>query len=86
MKTCKECQVTKPLNDFSKASGGNYYRTECKSCSNAMTKERNNLRKTYGMPSARYALSNKGMETRIVYAEQCLAPAFCLAWQIWPAR
>ncbi len=38
------------------------------------------------LPSARYALSNKGMETRIVYAEQCLAPAFCLAWQIWPAR
>jgi hypothetical protein len=55
MKTCKECQVTKPLSDFSKASGGNYHRTECKACSNAMTKERNALRKQYGMPNAGYA-------------------------------
>ncbi|NBR24629.1 MAG: hypothetical protein EBU08_12840 [Micrococcales bacterium] len=55
MKTCKECLTAKPLSDFSKASGGNYYRTECKACSNAMTKERNALRKQYGMPNAGYA-------------------------------
>lgn len=39
-----------------------------------------------GLPSARYALRTEDSESRVVYAEQCLSPAFCLAWQIWPAR
>jgi Group 4 capsule polysaccharide lipoprotein gfcB, YjbF len=39
-----------------------------------------------GLPSARYALRIEDNEPRVVYAEQCLSPVFCLAWQIWPAR
>ena len=39
-----------------------------------------------GLSSARYALRIEGSEPRVVYAEQCLSPTFCLAWQIWPAQ
>ena len=39
-----------------------------------------------GLPSARYALRIEDSEPRVVYAEQCLSPTFCLAWQIWPAQ
>ena len=38
-----------------------------------------------GLPSARYGLSEKSGEPRVVYGEQCLSQIFCLAWQTWPA-
>lgn len=36
------------------------------------------------MQSARYALRADGGKARVVYADQCLKPGFCLAWQAWP--
>lgn len=38
-----------------------------------------------GLPSARYALTGKDGQPRVVYAEQCLSQKLCLAWQVWPA-
>ena len=38
-----------------------------------------------GRPSARFALSVKDGESRVVYGEQCLSQTLCLAWQTWPA-
>ena len=38
-----------------------------------------------GLPSARYGLTEKSGEPRVVYGEQCLSQIFCLAWQTRPA-
>lgn len=35
-------------------------------------------------PSARYAVRADNPD-QVVYADQCLAPSLCLAWQRWPA-
>ena len=35
-KTCRVCNQDLPVSMFSKASGGNYLRTECKSCTKAI--------------------------------------------------
>lgn len=35
-KICRICNCKLPLASFGKASGGNYYRTECKSCTKAI--------------------------------------------------
>jgi hypothetical protein len=54
-KQCKECKVTKDISHFTNASGGNYKRTECRECANAMSRIRKALKKEFGMPDAGYA-------------------------------
>lgn len=39
-KKCSVCEETKPVTEFGKASGGNYYRGECKKCGYDITKAR----------------------------------------------
>jgi DNA-directed RNA polymerase subunit RPC12/RpoP len=53
-KVCNKCNQDLPLSSFSKSSGANYVRPECKSCNNRLSKERTELRKTYGMPENDY--------------------------------
>jgi len=53
-KVCSKCGTDKPLSAYSLHSGGSYLRTECKTCTNHMTRVRNNIRATYGMPSPDY--------------------------------
>jgi hypothetical protein len=43
-KTCSKCKLDKPITDFSNASGGNYRRSECKTCANKLQKERKELK------------------------------------------
>ena len=53
-KVCTKCHQEKPLSAFSKSSGANFYRPECKSCNNELTRVRNDLREKYGMPDEDY--------------------------------
>lgn len=39
-KTCSICSETKVVTEFGKASGGNYYRGECKKCAYDLMKSR----------------------------------------------
>lgn len=39
-KVCSVCKKTKPLSMFSKASGGNYFRTECRPCTKSIGEAR----------------------------------------------
>lgn len=55
MKTCSKCKETKSLDDYSPSGGGTYKRSECRKCSNKLSKERKALRKEFGLPSAGYA-------------------------------
>ena len=61
-KTCSKCNNKLPLDKFSKSSGANFLRPECRSCNNGMTKIRNELRKVHGMPDNTYIcpICNKG--------------------------
>ena len=38
------------------------------------------------LPPARYAVDLQGGLETVVYAEQCLAPELCFAWQRWPVQ
>ncbi len=49
-KECNKCNNVLPLTSFSFASGGNYLRSECKSCSNEMQKLRNKIRQEQKQP------------------------------------
>lgn len=40
----------------------------------------------HGRPSARYGLRMRDGQAQVVYAEQCLAPDFCMTWQTWPVQ
>ena len=53
-KACSKCGVDKPLSAYSWHSGGSYLRTECKSCTNHMTRVRRDIRSQHGMPSVGY--------------------------------
>ena len=53
-KVCSKCGTDKPLAAYSFDSGGSYLRTECKSCTNHMTRIRKDIRSTYGMPDDDY--------------------------------
>lgn len=53
-KKCSKCGQEKEIGDFGKASGGKYYRSECKSCVAALSKRRRELRKKYGYPPEGY--------------------------------
>jgi len=39
-KICKVCNEAKPFSMYSKASGGNYLRTECKPCTKTLVEDR----------------------------------------------
>ena len=39
-KKCSKCKQHLPLSSFSRASGGNYLRGECKACNNKLAKQR----------------------------------------------
>jgi len=47
-KECSKCNEFLPLESFSKASGGNYARPECRSCANDLARERRSLRELHG--------------------------------------
>jgi RNase P subunit RPR2 len=53
-KVCNKCDTLLPLTSFSFASGGNYLRSECKSCSNDLQKLRNKIRGEQEHPSIDY--------------------------------
>jgi hypothetical protein len=53
-KVCSKCGTDKPLAAYSFHSGGSYLRTECKSCTNHMTRIRKDIRSRHGMPSVGY--------------------------------
>jgi len=53
-KECSKCKEILPLERFSRTSGGNYLRPECKKCNNELSKVREALKKQYGMPSEGY--------------------------------
>ena len=53
-KVCTKCHQEKPLTAFTKSSGANYLRPECKSCNNELSRVRNDLRAKYGMPDEDY--------------------------------
>jgi len=49
-KVCSKCNLELPLTSFSRHSGANYLRTECKKCSQKLSKERKHLRDTTAPP------------------------------------
>jgi DNA-directed RNA polymerase subunit RPC12/RpoP len=53
-KICVKCGKHLPINRFSKASGGNYLRTECKSCNSILAKVRKDLKQKHGSPDDSY--------------------------------
>jgi ssDNA-binding Zn-finger/Zn-ribbon topoisomerase 1 len=53
-KFCKKCEQILPHEAFSKCSGGNYLRPECKSCGNKLAKKRKELRSKFGNPPSNY--------------------------------
>lgn len=53
-KFCSKCKQLLPLSNFSKNSGGNYLRSECKKCNNELSKVRQSLKEKYGMPEGEY--------------------------------
>lgn len=50
-KKCTSCGLNKPLIYFTKASGGNYYRSKCKKCETAQLKMREQLKKIHVPPT-----------------------------------
>jgi Recombination endonuclease VII len=46
LKTCAKCNETKTLADFCKASGGNYYRSECRACEKLLSKIRKTIKES----------------------------------------
>ena len=53
-KCCSKCLKNLPLSNFSNGSGGNYLRSECKSCSKEHSAIVNKLRKNLIPPPANY--------------------------------
>lgn len=53
-KICNKCGKDLLLTAYTKASGGNYLRSECKSCERALGKIRAQLRKENALPSKDY--------------------------------
>jgi hypothetical protein len=53
-KQCNKCGQELPLCEFSKHSGSNYLRPECKKCNNTLSKQRKELKKIHGSPSEDY--------------------------------
>lgn len=53
-KKCCKCNQNLPVENFSKCSGGNYLRPECRKCNYKLSKERKELREAYGSPPEGY--------------------------------
>lgn len=53
-KICSKCGTDKPLKAYSFSSGGSYLRTECKSCTNHMSRIRKDIKDRHGMPPEDY--------------------------------
>jgi len=53
-KVCIKCKEEKPLAAFSNSSGANYKRPECKKCNKELSRVRDELRATHGMPEEGY--------------------------------
>ena len=53
-KLCSKCNKKLLLAAFSKTSGGNYLRPECKQCNNELGKVRAKLKEQHGMPKENY--------------------------------
>lgn len=53
-KVCVKCDTELPLSSFSFASGGNYRRSECKTCALDMQRLRFKLRKENEQPDSTY--------------------------------
>lgn len=53
-KFCKKCKKHLDVSNFSKCSGGNYLRPECKSCGNKLSNTRKKLREKHGNPPKNY--------------------------------
>ena len=53
-KLCSKCNKKLSLSAFSRTSGGNYLRPECKKCNNELRKIRAKLNEQYGMPKENY--------------------------------
>jgi hypothetical protein len=54
LRICNKCKKPLTLNNFSKHSGSNYFRPECKKCNNELGKIRKNLKTRYGDPPDGY--------------------------------
>lgn len=54
-KVCNKCNKELPLSFFSRHSGGNYKRPECKKCNNELAKVRSSLKQKYGDPPKGYS-------------------------------
>jgi DNA-directed RNA polymerase subunit RPC12/RpoP len=53
-KICSKCGEDLPLTEFSKSSGANYLRRECKKCNNQLAKERKAIKEKYETPDESY--------------------------------
>lgn len=53
-KKCNKCNEVLPIACFSRHSGANYHRPECKKCNNELSKVRTDLRYKHGMPDEDY--------------------------------
>lgn len=53
-KVCSKCGEDLPLIEFSKSSGANYLRRECKKCTNRLAKERKAIKSKYDKPDESY--------------------------------
>ena len=53
-KICNKCKKELSIDNFSKHSGSNYLRPECKKCNNALSKKRKELRTKVGDPPIDY--------------------------------
>lgn len=53
-KICSKCGEDLPLENFTKSSGANYFRRECKKCINQLNKERKTIKEKYSVPDETY--------------------------------
>ena len=53
-KVCTKCNKELPITNFSKSSGANFLRPECRACNNKLAKVRKQLNETYGKPPQGY--------------------------------
>lgn len=54
VKECSKCKYVLPLEAFSRHSGGNYLRPECKKCNNELSKVRERLKQENGSAPDNY--------------------------------
>lgn len=54
VKECSKCKYLLPLEAFSRHSGGNYLRPECKKCNNELSKVRERLKQEHGSAPDNY--------------------------------